>query len=323
MIHLNPNDPKIIKARDEHYKVLRYIILRKLKGKDFKETKPNLKIGNIQKANSIDSKVSQYLLKGNNLENVLVGNPLELDKIKDIFKSREEISSIKALFNYDAWRNKDEAEKSTHRAYNAYNLAENLKIQTCVYCNRMYTKTVVNPKKITRPEFDHWFPIGEFPLLALSFYNLIPSCHICNSSIKGSGTMKLETHFHPYVDNEELMNQEMKFSYYYFKKLDKYVFKVITTSSKAKNTADFFKLNEIYKTHVDEIEDLRKIKDAYSDRYLDILASQYKGLSTSPDEVYRLAFGTEIEETKFSNRPLSKMKKDILIELGIIKKIVK
>ena len=36
-------------------------------------------------------------------------------------------------------------------------------------------------------------------------------------------------------------------------------------------------------------------------------------------EIYRLAFGTHIDETKFDRRPLSKMKKDILEELGIIK----
>ena len=46
-----------------------------------------------------------------------------------------------------------------------------------------------------------------------------------------------------------------------------------------------------------------------------------KGTSTSDEEIYRLAFGTHIDETKFDRRPLSKMKKDILEELGILKYI--
>lgn len=51
----------------------------------------------------------------------------------------------------------------------------------------MYTKTVFDEEgeKITRPTFDHWFAKDDHPLLALSFYNLIPSCNICNSSVKG------------------------------------------------------------------------------------------------------------------------------------------
>jgi hypothetical protein len=35
-------------------------------------------------------------------------------------------------------------------------------------------------------------------------------------------------------------------------------------------------------------------------------------------DVYRLAFGVQLDEAKFDRRPLSKMKKDILKELGII-----
>jgi hypothetical protein len=79
-------------------------------------------------------------------------------------------------------------------------------------------------------------------------------------------------------------------------------------------------MKEIYEMHEDEIDDLRKIKSAYSESYLTILASQFKGLSISEDEMYRLAFGTYNDEELFEKRPLSRMKRDILIELGIIKK---
>ncbi len=325
MIHINPDYEKIVKAKDIHYKTLRYIILKKLKGTDFTEKQPDEAIGRITKINIVNQEIFDFFVNEDNLKSVLIGLPIEINKIKENFKDLKctnskgnEISELKKLINYDSWTDKDKEKKGTHRAYNAYNLAENLDFQTCVYCNRIYTKNVIKPNKITRPEFDHWFKKSDFPILALSFYNLIPSCHICNSSIKGTGTMELDTHFHPYVDNEEVIKSAIKFSYYN-KKIKKYGFNVKTASDKAKNTVAFFKLKEIYETHEDEIADLRKIKDAYSDRYLQILATQYKGLNTSEEELYRLAFGTEIEESKFSNRPLSKMKKDILIELGIIK----
>lgn len=37
-------------------------------------------------------------------------------------------------------------------------------------------------------------------------------------------------------------------------------------------------------------------------------------------DVYRMLFGTEIDEDKHLDRPLSKMKHDLLIEMGVIKK---
>lgn len=226
-----------------------------------------------------------------------------LNKYTDIY------SQLNQIFDYDKFSSKK------NLVYSTYDLAHKLNINTCTYCNRMYTKTVIKPQKLTRPEFDHWFAKSRYPLLALSFYNLIPSCNICNSSIKGSNEMTLSTHLHPYIDKPEF-----KFTYYN-KSFDTYGFAIISTpGSKSFNTVSAFKIKEIYEMHEDEIDDLRKIKSAYSESYLTILASQFRGLSISEDEMYRLAFGTYNDEELFEKRPLSRMKRDILLELGIIKK---
>ena len=68
----------------------------------------------------------------------------------------------------------------------ANDVLERLKIRTCPYCNRNYTFTVkssssaAGKKFTTRPEFDHFYCKSKHPLLALSFYNLVPSCSVCN-----------------------------------------------------------------------------------------------------------------------------------------------
>ncbi|CAM3358870.1 hypothetical protein [Zobellia roscoffensis] len=201
--------------------------------------------------------------------------------------------------------------------YSAYDLAESLNIQTCTYCNRIYTKTVRNPTKITRPEFDHWFPKESYPLLALSFFNLIPSCHVCNSSVKGKTVMSLDTFIHPYVDSAP----QYKFSYR-IDSYNKYKFQISRNSgSKEDATIKAFKLEEIYATHEDEIEDLVRLRKLYSPRYLLQLRTLLSKADqkVSIEELYRLAFGTHINEADFHKRPLSKMKKDILKELNIIK----
>lgn len=240
----------------------------------------------------------------------------EEKRIKRIFDPT--YKEIKRIFDYDNF-----TEKKVN-TYCAYYLAEKLDIPTCVYCNRIYTKTVIlenkDKDKATRPTFDHWYPKSSHPLLALSFYNLIPCCTICNSGVKGTVPFKLSTHFHPYHrDNKNEL--KYRFSYDHID-YDKFCFKIKTDDDDkfSKDSVNAFQLENIYQAHEDEIEDLRRIKDAYSEDYIKNLEEKILcGISLDRNEVYRLAFGVHFEEAKFDRRPLSKMKKDILIELGIIK----
>ncbi|MFP9114441.1 hypothetical protein ACLI1A_10900 [Flavobacterium sp. RHBU_3] len=320
MQYIDTNLYNITEARDNHYLFMRYIIKRKLNGKSFSEPNPPSITNDIYKVTGIKSSIVKYLNDESNLKKVLIGTPDELDSIKDKFTSLALKKSLHKLINYDSWIKTDD--KATYRYYNAYHLAEKLDIPTCTYCNRIYTKTVISDsgKKITRPTFDHWFPKSEYPLLALSFYNLIPSCSVCNSGVKGSTPFDLSTHFHPYYKNPS-----KKFNYtfsYDHKDYHKFSFKIITDDKDdfSEKSVKAFGLEEIFKAHEDEIEDLRKIKDAYSEDYIDMLESKILGgVTLDRDEVYRLAFGVHFQEAKFDRRPLSKMKKDILIELGIIK----
>ncbi len=236
-----------------------------------------------------------------------------------IFTKYSNIYSIlKNIFDYETFS------KKSNSNYSAYDLSQKLDIPTCPYCNRMYTKTVIKPSKITRPAFDHWYSKSEFPLLALSFYNLIPSCNVCNSSVKGTDLFNLKTHFHPYC-NIQIKKKILDFRYSYeHKDYSTFKFKIKHNNKFSKDSTEAFKLKEIYETHEDEITDLRRLRDVYSDKYLGMLKNNIlKGTSISDEEIYRLAFGTHIDETKFDRRPLSKMKKDILEELGILNHLKK
>jgi len=325
MIYISSDDKKIKTALSNHKSGLFSILKRRVNKCPnqhirtflsdailitFLEGKPK----EIQDLNhEFYSRIPNYTLKGyNDFKLNIDKEPKSKAEKSNVTKYKTLHTVVEAIFNYETSFSK----KTTK--YSTYNLADSLDINTCVYCNRMYTKTVRNPEKLTRPEFDHWFPKSKYPLLSLSFYNLIPSCHICNSSLKGATNLSLNDYFHPYVDDEKIINKEIKFSYYN-KALDTYGFEMKTTSFKAMNTIDAFKIKEIYETHEEEIADLRKIRDTYSESYLQKLTTLYKGI-ISTEEVYRLAFGVYIEDAQFAKRPLSKMKKDILIELGIITK---
>ncbi|WP_281638678.1 hypothetical protein [Capnocytophaga sputigena] len=304
MIPIDITKANIIEARDYHYRIMRYIILKKIRGNQFKESPP-LKDMKIKSIKGVSYCIKKYFEDEDNLKKVLIGLPTELDSIKSKFRKDK---NIRKFFDYENWLNYDK--------YNAYDLAEKLDIPTCPYCNRTYTKTVItkNRENIIRPEFDHWFPKSEYPLLALSFYNLIPSCHICNSNVKGKTEFKLETHFHPYNPSSNL---KATFSYNH-KSYDDYKIKINTKDDFSHNSVEAFQLENIYQAHEDEVKDLIKIRQAYSDKYIDMLNDSLKGVNLSKEEVYRLAFGVHYEDDKFDRRPLSKLKKDILTELGII-----
>ncbi|MCT4049814.1 hypothetical protein HZP37_10305 [Elizabethkingia anophelis] len=303
MMSIDKSLDRIEQARKEHYSKLIDQLYKRID-----------KVSN-------DAQIIFDLFINAELEEILIGLPSKSILISEKFNmlpiQESVLKEIKNVLMYNGW-----FDQKKEKVYNAYNLAENLDIPVCTYCNRMYTKTVFDEdgNKITRPTFDHWFAKDDHPLLALSFYNLIPSCNICNSSIKGKKELSLDKHFHPYIDLGKEINKQIVFSYYN-KKLKSFGFNVKTPKdSKAENTVKFFKLKEIYETHEDEIADLLRLKDVYSDKYLQILRKNIlKGASVSDKEIYRLAFGTHIDDALFDRRPLSKMKKDILNEIGILK----
>lgn len=330
MNYIDINLPNIVEAKDIHKNKLLTII------RDRKNVCPNANIVNFLTDEMIQNILSSTPDKLFILNKFFLGNiindfsneeflnyfiyklkkkkkPFEKEVIK---KYELQNSILENIFNYDAFSNKN------NKDYGTYDLSKKLDIPTCPYCNRMYTKTVYKSSKITRPAFDHWYPKSIFPILSLSFYNLIPSCNVCNSSVKGSDLFNLDTHFHPYsIIQKENRLLDFKYSYEH-KDYSTFRFKIINNNDFSKNSTEAFKLKEIYETHEDEIVDLRRLRDVYSEKYLEMLKKNIlKGTSTSDEEIYRLAFGTHIDETKFDRRPLSKMKKDILEELGILKYI--
>jgi len=217
------------------------------------------------------------------------------------------------VFNYENFISKNKIV--------SYKIAQIIGQNTCIYCNRQYIFTVdENDSKITRPEFDHYFPKSTFPFFALSLYNLIPSCHICNSNCKGDKEISCD--MNPYLTSK---NDYFKFSYNVGKNgLPTSVdIKVFNSDKKneVKTLLECFKIKEIYDCHTNlELMDLYLFKTKYSDTYLNEILNKISSdfdISTQ-EEAYRILFGTELLEKKNNNRPLSKFKRDILKELGII-----
>ncbi|MNX93551.1 hypothetical protein D3C86_1257350 [compost metagenome] len=171
-----------------------------------------------------------------------------------------------------------------------------------------------NGNKIIRPTLDHWFSQEEYPILALSFYNLIPSCSPCNTSVKHTAKFRLEEHVHPYVDKGVEKLYTLKSNY--DSTLNKFKIVIDTKEKNALKTLSDMQIDKIYSHHQSELKDLDFLKRKYNKAYLQSLKNTL-GKKLSEKDVYRLLLGVEYDDENFHKRPMSKLKKDILnLDLG-------
>jgi hypothetical protein len=308
MLYLNPNTTKFLNAKRAFHKGMLDFIFKRID-----------KIGELDGVNTvIIERFFENHIFGV-IDDLLIGKPDRIINISNQLNPYIDFSpdirkGIEYVFKYDIFI------KISKRRFDAYKLAESLDVRTCTYCNRNYTNTVIreNGDKLTRPQFDHYFDKATHPLLAISFYNLIPSCSICNSSIKGTHKMNLLDYMHPYIDDN--LN-DIRFTYKYSIETKSGLRIKVNTppASKAFNSVEAFAIEEVYNSHTGELLDLLKTRQYFSDKYLSILSSNLlRDVIVSKEDLYRIVYGTEYNPTNFINRPFSKFKSDILKELGII-----
>lgn len=225
---------------------------------------------------------------------------------------------LNLIFNYSEFRNY----KKT--IYNGFLLSERLAIECCPYCNRNYTtshqtyfinKNGIPAEKHVFPEFDHFYPKAQFPVLALSFYNLIPSCNICNTHYKND---RDPSHlFHPYsicdLNNFKFVgfpnNVESLYGSDNNISIGFEFFGTQEINEKLSNSIDFFGIKDIYeKCHTPLIKEIIHKKIAFSTRYIENLKRSY-GLAF--EDSYKILFESYYEDEMIYKRPFSKLKKDI------------
>ncbi len=228
-------------------------------------------------------------------------------------KKFKKVKVLYYLFNYDSFRG-----ITDENQFSGFELSKKLGIDCCPYCNRHYTSTsIVYTSKKVFPEFDHFYHKSRYPLLAISFYNLIPSCNVCNTHFKGAKDTVAYNIFHPYTS--------VKSNHFNFKDFPNDVKSLYGHGSnvtlkinynessientRLKNSIEFFGIIDLYeKSHSDQIKEWIYRKLAVGNSYMDQLQKSYK---MSFEDSYRIVYETNFEEEKLHKRPFSKLKKDI------------
>lgn len=202
----------------------------------------------------------------------------------------------------------------------AYKILDILGVNVCPYCNRQYTFTV--RKKVndnynkSRPQFDHFFPKDKYPYLAISIYNLVPSCGLCN---QGKSNTSPEKYLYPYEESFEdkgiyfevpnvvgnLLKQEQ---------ISVRLEPTVIHEKLIKQYNNSFKIELLYNKHTDYISELLYKNYVFNDDAIESIYNSYKELFNSQSELKQLILGN-CEPENFNQRPLSKLTNDIMQQL--------
>ena len=158
-------------------------------------------------------------------------------------------------------------------------------------------------------ELDHFYSKDEFPMFAVSFYNLIPVCGTCNR-IKSNTVFNIN----PYLMYDKKDNISFEYNILgsnYMENEDELEIRIKSSSKEALEDAQNLRLEEIYNRHKDIVQEIIKKMKYYNSEYIECLFKDTGALFQSKDELYRLLYGGYANPDEFGKRPLSKFIKDI------------
>jgi len=193
---------------------------------------------------------------------------------------------------------------------------------TCPYCNEKRINIIKlrsNSSKAVKLkaylDLDHFYPKVQHPFFALSFFNLIPTCHDCNSRDKGDKLFTIETHVHPY---NESFDDLYKFRVSLVALLGDSVNEIFIDKLPHKPldiTLNDLKLVDRYQPYLEQVENLVK----YYLNYNFYLGSTTENVFI--DAIFNINGGMPKERKDILKFERGKMKRDILKQIDINNKL--
>lgn len=266
--------------------------------------------------NKIDMTIETFPFLNQNKREILLSKPNQLLSLIDKFS-----------MNYN--QNFVDFKKIMYKLYSnninkhGHWLTKTLDVKVCPYCNLNFTHTITKKRKKIRPEFDHFYPKSVYPLLSLSFYNLIPSCPVCNHTKK---TILLE--INPYSDDfsENPFEIEQPLDAIFYGKnrqnnedSKKWLIRLKDNriDSKYSKNIQTFGLEDRYNEIKDYAEEIVFKALTYNDGYYESILQTFDQMLLTKSEMDRIIFGNYVSPEDFHKRPLSKLTHDILEQFDV------
>jgi len=245
------------------------------------------------------------------LADLLCGSFEELQVIKERLGNMSNREDIKALFNYEL-----KFQKPISKFFE-----EQVEVHVCYFCNIEYINKFTTHDERVKNGFtlDHFMSKADYPYLALSLYNLVPSCYTCNSpKVKGKNEVNTlsptsssfdfheKVKFKTFMQNEHLQIEKDKD----FALLLKEDF-----SDVYEQYIEVFELDGRYAYHKQKVIEMINKRKEYPNSRIKELANLTQ---KTEEEVKQDLFGEYLND-ELHKRPLSKLVCDISKELGLLK----
>lgn len=253
------------------------------------------------------------------LKEILYGNFEKLIEIKNKIGKKDD-NKIKSFFNYDKSKiNNSSPLISKLQPKISEFFQKNIEVHICYYCNIDFINTFKKNNE-TKNAFtlDHVLEKADYPFLALSLYNLVPSCYVCNSKVKDSKIPFDD--FSPTNKNFDF-DERVKFKSFISntnlqieKEQDFYIKLIENYSNKFDKYIESLNLNNRYDYHKYKVLEMIEKRREYPDSRINELADLTK---KTQEEIKQDLFGIYTSED-LHQRPLSKLIKDISQELDLI-----
>lgn len=190
-------------------------------------------------------------------------------------------------------------------------------VKVCPYCNRNYITTYIEDEDEdeirSTASIDHYYAKAKYPFLQMNIFNMIPSCPVCNSYIKGSREYE---HLNPYLDNGSIyfeIDLSTLESLYQNASGGKRILVKSFEDQKSVNSIKAFKLSKIYESHdpiAAELQQKIMDYDNFAENYYTNLLGN---IDIGIDNVHKNWF--DFLEKSNDEEPLVKLKKDIYIQI--------
>ena len=251
---------------------------------------------------------------------------MDLKKYNDILKRESGLLKKKVLYSIDSNGKKHFSElykrivfcmRYTDARRILGPIHQNMGLKSCVYCNAASTLTGLDGDVFY--QMDHYLPKSEYPFLCTCFYNLQPSCSICNGH-----KLTQSSDFGLYVNAEQ--GKEVNPFLFVPQVIDvggmgdhncvnidftgKY--KMPTVESKEHDSV--FHIKSLYYGHRDKVKDLYDKSYKLNDSYIQATHDSY-GINPTKQDVLAFMENFPTEEERIHDKPFTKLKQDTMKQL--------
>ena len=342
MIQLDINDSTLKKLVDYHTNYIKNTVSEnwnQIKGKNIAQ-----KAVSQDEMNTIKDALNRKLAKNNNShsDNILLENIANICTTKnlrkyaieseDLFPAATEryVNILLEIIGYRKFNKGDVSGRYNNGiVWNRHTFVQSLNVRVCPYCNRQYITSFYKngDRKLTTADVDHYYPKTQYPLLSMNFFNMIPSCSICNSGLKGRKKLKLnDMTLNPFFDDSDSLffqiNNDELGELYSFRNSD---IKISTIVNKAKSnesqkraekSIEIFYLPEIYNAHVEDARTIKENINHFSRYYFEnVFQKNYQELFNDYEDFEKTIF--HFNNLNDGDEPIVKFKKDIYRQLNI------